>query len=307
MAPQDSALLAVAHCILGLVRFSTGQFPAARELFERAEVFDAGLSRNVSASFIAFAPGVASTMLVSVLVILGYPMTALGRANALLETARRSSDPVSTNNAFIADSMRHLLLRETRMVAARADEMLSIATEHENNFIFNLAIFFRGWATALAGRAAEGISEMQRSIAELPQAVAAALLLVALAETCGNNGRAEQGLHLLDQRLATADQTSETVSEAELHRVKGELLMIKEPGNMAEAERSLLTAIDVARKQSAKLFELRATVSLARLIANQNRRDEARAMLTDIYNWFTEGFDTPDLKDAKSLLQELSG
>jgi predicted ATPase len=307
MAPQDPAVLTVAHCILGLVRFSTGQFPAARELFERAvELFDAGLSRNVSSSFIAFAPGVASVMLVSVLVILGYPMTALDRANELLETARRSSDPISTNNAFIADSMRHLLLRDTRMVAARADEMLSIATEHENNFIFNLAICFRGWATAHAGRAMEGISEMQRSISALPQAVAAAVLLVALAETCGNNGRAEQGLDLVDKRLTTAEQTGETVSEAELHRLKGELLLITDASNVAEAEHCLRTAINVARRQRARLFELRATVSLARLMANQGRPDEACVMLTDIYNSFTEGFDIADLREAKALLDDLS-
>ena len=82
--------------------------------------------------------------------------------------------------------------------------------------------------------------------------------------------------------------------------------MIKEPGNVADAERSLRTAIDVAYHQGARLFELRATVSLARLLHDTNRRDEARAMLTDIYNWFTEGFDTADLKEAKALLDALT-
>jgi predicted ATPase len=92
----------------------------------------------------------------------------------------------------------------------------------------------------------------------------------------------------------------------ELNRLKGELLLMKNATNVAEAERCLRTAIDVAHQQGARLFELRATVSLARLIANRGHRDEARAMLTDIYNWFTEGFDTTDLKDAKMLLDELS-
>ena len=82
--------------------------------------------------------------------------------------------------------------------------------------------------------------------------------------------------------------------------------MIKDSGSVVEAERCLRTAIDVARRQSARLFELRATVSLARLLRDTNRRDEARAMLAEIYNWFTEGFDTADLKDAKALLDELS-
>jgi predicted ATPase len=94
--------------------------------------------------------------------------------------------------------------------------------------------------------------------------------------------------------------------EAELHRLKGELLMIKDPGNAAEAEQCLRFATEVARRQGARLFELRATVSLGRLMANRGRRDEARAMLTDIYNWFTEGLDTADLKEAKALLDELA-
>ena len=93
--------------------------------------------------------------------------------------------------------------------------------------------------------------------------------------------------------------------EAELHRLKGELLMIEGPDNVVEAERSLRTAIEVARQQGARLFELRATVSLARLMADQDRHDEARVMLTDIYSWFTEGFDIPDLIEAKALLGQL--
>ena len=96
------------------------------------------------------------------------------------------------------------------------------------------------------------------------------------------------------------------MADAELNRVKGELLMIKDPGNVAEGERCLHTAIDVARRQGARLFELRATVSLARLLRDTNRRDEARTMLGEIYNWFTKGFDLLDLKEAKALLDELS-
>ena len=130
-------------------------------------------------------------------------------------------------------------------------------------------------------------------------------MLPALAETCGNNGRAEEALDLVAQGLTTAEQTGMRVAEAELRRVKGELLMIKDPGNAAEAERCLRTAIDVARRQGARLFELRATVSLARLLKQQGKTDEARQMLAGIYGWFTEGFDTADLKDAKALLKEL--
>jgi predicted ATPase len=102
------------------------------------------------------------------------------------------------------------------------------------------------------------------------------------------------------------EQTGVRNAEAELHRLKGELLMIKDLGNVAEAERSLRTAINVARRQGARLFEIRATVSIGRLRHECNRADEAHTMLAEIYNWFTEGFDTPDLKDAKARLDELA-
>jgi adenylate cyclase len=133
-----------------------------------------------------------------------------------------------------------------------------------------------------------------------------ALLLPVLAETCGNNGHVKEALDWVARGLATADRIGLRIAEAELHRVKAHLLLLSDPSAKVEAERCLHTAIDVARRQSARLFELRATVSLARLIANGGRRHEARTMLGEIYNWFTEGFDTADLKDAKALLDELS-
>ena len=108
----------------------------------------------------------------------------------------------------------------------------------------------------------------------------------------------------MENALRRNGETGEKVLEAEFHRLLGELLLT-EKGNNDEADRAFRTAIDVARRQRAKSWELRATTSLARLLAKQGKRDEARAMLAEIYGWFTEGFDTPDLKDAKALLDEL--
>jgi predicted ATPase len=133
----------------------------------------------------------------------------------------------------------------------------------------------------------------------------ALIILPALVETCGKHGREIEGLDWVTKGQSAADQTGIRVAEAELQRVKGELLMIKDTGDMVEAECSLRTAIDVARRQSAMLFELRATISLARLLQQQGKTDEARRMLAEIYNWFSEGFDTADLKAAKALLNEL--
>ena len=106
--------------------------------------------------------------------------------------------------------------------------------------------------------------------------------------------------------LATANKVGERRRETELWRLSGEALLVQDEGNYLESGRSFRSAIEAARRQSAKLFELRATTSLARLLAKQHKRDEAHPMLADIYNWFTEGFDTADLKDAKALLEELA-
>jgi tetratricopeptide (TPR) repeat protein len=303
--PGDApATLAEAHYVLGLVQFSTGQFPAAREHLERAiELFGASPSRNYAAYF---AP-MAHQILVTVLAVLGYPLTALIRADQLRTAARRSSDPYTIASVLFLDGMNHVELRDIRMAAERAGEMLSISTEHQMAFHSIVASFFRGWALAAAERGEEGIAEMRRSISDpvMAESSATGKLITVLAEICGQNGRVEEGLDLIAKGLATAQQAGLRTVDAELHRIKGELLMIKDPSSVAEAERCLRTAIEVACRQRAKLFELRATVSLARLLRDTNRYDEARTMLAEIYCWFTEGFDTTDLKEAKALLDEL--
>ncbi|MBV8138344.1 MAG: hypothetical protein JO121_22355 [Deltaproteobacteria bacterium] len=110
----------------------------------------------------------------------------------------------------------------------------------------------------------------------------------------------------IDEAQAVIEETGERITEADVHRTKGELLLAKGVSNAPQAEHSFRTAIEIARLQKAKSWELRATMSLARLLRDTNRGDEARSMLAEIYNWFTEGFDTADLKDAKALLDELS-
>jgi predicted ATPase len=118
-------------------------------------------------------------------------------------------------------------------------------------------------------------------------------------------GHLDDGLRALTEVLAAAEEHENRSNEAEAHRLKGELLLGQNDSNVAEAQRCFERAIEVARRQSAKSWELRATTSLARLLASQGRRDEARAMLAEIYRWFTEGFDTADLKEAKALLEQL--
>ncbi len=115
----------------------------------------------------------------------------------------------------------------------------------------------------------------------------------------------ERGLEIIEEAFASFDATGARIQEAEAHRLKGDLLLISDSSAEPQAAQCFSAAIEVARRQSAKSWELRATTSLARLLAKQDRRAEARQMLADIYGWFTEGFDTADLRDAKALLDEL--
>jgi predicted ATPase len=186
---------------------------------------------------------------------------------------------------------------------------MALSTEH--GFIFWLAVanILHGWAMAEQACNQEAIAQIQEGLAALRAAgaeVERPESLSLLAEACMKTGRLNDGLSALTEALSAADEHENRYYEAETHRLKGELLLKQDDSNTAEAQRCFERAIEIACKQSAKSWELRATMSLARLLAKQGRRDEARTMLADIYGWFTEGFDTADLKDAKALLDELS-
>jgi predicted ATPase len=176
------------------------------------------------------------------------------------------------------------------------------------------ATLVRGWALAEQGQAEEGIAHMRHAL-DVYQTLGYCLWrpynLGLLAEALGKAGRAQEGLAVLGEALATARRTGER-SEAELYRLKGELtlepLESGVPSRQAEpeAEACFLKAIETARQQGAKLLELRAVMSLGRLRMRQGRQAEARSELAEIYGWFTEGFDTKDLQEARALLQELA-
>jgi predicted ATPase len=187
-----------------------------------------------------------------------------------------------------------------------AERLIALSAEHGFTFWSAQATIARGAAMAEQGRHEEGIAQMQEGIAALRASVPPPQYICLLAKACVDTGRFEDGLSALTEALATADEHGSRYVEAEMHRLKGELLLKQNNSSAAEAENCFRRAIEIARNQSTKSWELRATMSLARLLAKQGRRDEARTMLANIYGWFTEGFDTADLKDAKVLLNELA-
>jgi predicted ATPase len=187
-----------------------------------------------------------------------------------------------------------------------ADEVIAVAIEQGFPHWRAQGTICRGWAKIKNGDVTEGIS-LLRSGSAAYRATGAEQWMSEytplLASACEITGQVEEALTLLDQALQIVERTGERWFTAELNRHKGELLLRQ--GHSAAAEELYLKALSIAREQEAKLWELRAAVSLARLRRDQGRAAEARDLLVPIYGWFTEGFDTPDLKDAKALLDEL--
>jgi predicted ATPase len=166
----------------------------------------------------------------------------------------------------------------------------------------------KGWALTELGRADEGLALTREHIEALSASRSEHFLtlhMATLADACLSAGRIEQGLKAIGEALDLVRRSGECFWAAEIHRIRGELLLHQSPSDPALARASVEHAIEVARQQGAKSLELRAACSLARILRESACRDEARAMLAEIYNWFTEGFDTADLKEAKVLLEEL--
>jgi predicted ATPase len=170
-------------------------------------------------------------------------------------------------------------------------------------------MILRGWALTVQGEAAEGIAQILKGF-DIHRATGAEVekpyFLALLADAYGKVGQPEEGLTVLVEALAIAEKTEERYWEAELRRRKGELLLIQQGQEVGEAEECFQKALDIALRQQAKSLELRAAMSLSRLWQQQGKQEEARQMLGDIYGWFTEGFDTSDLQEAKALLDELA-
>jgi len=184
---------------------------------------------------------------------------------------------------------------------------MTLATEQGFPYFLTTGMMMRGWALAAQGQVEEGIVQMQQGLAAW-QATGAELsrpgYLALLAEVYGKAGQIEEGLNIVAEALVLMDNTGESVYKAELYRLKGTLTLQSQVEE--EAEACFHKAIDIARQQQAKSLELRAVMSLSRLWQHQGKKQEAHQMLADIYGWFTEGFDTKDLEDAKTLMQELA-
>ena len=225
-----------------------------------------------------------------------------------LRHARESKHLFSLGFALSVGANVHQYRREPRLVRAHSEEAITLSEEYGFPNWLGWARFHHGWALAELGQLEQGLAEMEVGIEGFQRLGGVLRLQYAIALRADGNarmGRAEEAITILNEILAHIERSGEKAEQAEMLRLKGEVLLMRDRSATAEAENCFRAALGVARAQEAKWWELRATTSLARLLASQGRRDEARRMLAEIYNWFTEGFDTADLKDAKALLDEL--
>jgi predicted ATPase len=263
----------------------------------RARVHQAGIHPNVGSQ--AFS-GI-------VLFCLGFPDQSLAWSNAAIAEARRLAHPPSLALSLAYGAILHSLNGEIAALDERAGELVAVATEQGFPVYRAVGTIFRGCVKVKNGEVAEGIS-LLRSGSIAYRAAGTEVWMpyhtALLASACEIAGQVEKAATLLDEALQIVERTRERLLEAELYRHKGQLL--SRQGHPEAAEELYRKALSIAEEQEAKLWELRAAASLARLRRDQGRRGEARHLLAPIYGWFTEGFGTPDLTEAKALLDELA-
>jgi adenylate cyclase len=288
-----------------------GDFVSTQQYLEVLALYDPGRHRSFISRYGGIDPGpVCLSHAGWSLWQAGYPDQALKKGDEALALARRSAHPFTLAYTEVFVGMLHQSRRDAPAAQDSAERGIALSTEHGFGESQADAISLRGWALATQGFSEEGIAQLQEGLAA-SRANGYELMrpyfLTLLADACIASGRLDDGHEALTGALAVAKEHADRHNESEIYRLKGELLLRQNDLNGAEPQDCFEHAIKIARRQNTKSWELRAMTSLARLLDRQGRRAEARAMLADIYNWFVEGFDTADLKDAKALLEQLSG
>jgi predicted ATPase len=320
---KDLAHLQVAHWALGEILFYLGEWSQARAHLEQG-IFLYDPQKRFSRAL--HDPGVSClSIMARALWHSGYPDQALTRSHEALALAQDLSHPFSMAFALHLAAIVHRERREVRAAQERAEALIALSREHGFAFREAVGIILQGWVLVKQGQGEEGIAQIRAGLAAWQSTgaeVSRTYYLALLAEAYGKARQPEEGLSVLAEALDVVDKTGERYYEAELYRLKGTFTLQSQaspkqvsgksqanqdkPEIEQEAEACFLKAVEIARRQQAKLLELRAATSLTRLWQHQGKQKEAHQMLAEIYGWFTEGFDTKDLQEAKTLLTELS-
>ncbi|NOT53089.1 MAG: AAA family ATPase, partial [Deltaproteobacteria bacterium] len=341
---RDPILLLEAHHAQWPALFFLGEWTANRVHLEQGiALYNTQQHSSLAFLYSGHDPGVCCQGYAAwTLWFLGYPDQGIKTLDETLALARESSYPSTIVDSLIASTWFYSCIRERRAAQEHAEAVIAICREQGFALNFALGTIVRGWALVEQGQGEEGIAQMREGLAAALATgaeVNRTYFLALLAGAYGTVGQPEEGLQVLAEALATVAKNDERFYEADIHRLKGELTLAgvrgrglgagkeekqksmkkrqktKAHSNLQplpeavverEAEEYFLKAIEIARQQQVKSLELRAVISLSRLWRSQGKRDQARRLLAELYNWFTEGFATADLQEAQALLTELS-
>jgi class 3 adenylate cyclase/predicted ATPase len=332
---HDPVLLLEAHITLGSILFNLGEFTAARmHLEEGLALYSRQPHRSMILNRGCDCEVFGATWLAWTLWMLGYPDRALAKSHEALHLAQQLSHTYSLALALFFAALLHMCCRDAQRAEERLDTAMALSKEQ--GFVRWVAggMMVRGWTLAEQGALEEGIEQLKQGLAAwraMGGELALPHFLSILAEACGKGGRADEGLRVLEEAQAIAHKNAERRFEAELLRVRGELLLQQVVGaglkptptdasmaaeadvavtgqspRLSEVERCFRQALDVAHHQQARSWQLRTVMSLARLWQRQGKPAEAYQILVENYSWFTEGFETPDLREAKALIDALA-
>jgi predicted ATPase len=304
---NDSGGLVLGHTSAGNNLWFVGRFASSRSHLEEVLALYDPISHRSLVHQAGYHPQLASQAILGiVLYCLGYPEQASAWSSAAIAEARSLAHPPSLASSLVLGAFPPLLGGDDSVLGERAEQLVAVTTEQDFAFWGAAGTVYRGWVKVKNGDVAEGIS-LLRSGSSAYRATGAETavpyFLALLARACKIAGQVQEAVTRLDDALQIVERTGERWFEAELNRHKGQLLLRQ--GHTEAAEELYCKALSIAREQEAKLWQLRAAASLARLRRDQGRPAEARDLLAPVYGWFTEGFDTADLKEAKALLDEL--
>jgi serine/threonine protein kinase/tetratricopeptide (TPR) repeat protein len=303
---QNPSMLVQSHWTLGLSRSYLGEFEAAREQFEQTiAIHDA---ERIDSLVSLYGAVLSRAHLARMLLYLGFADQSQQMMNQAIAKTGGIRHPVALADALTLKAHLLAFQRHAPTTQETAAAIEKHAEEHGLPYYAAIAAMMSGWALAMQSRESEGVTLIREGLAAYLATGTRhqyGYYLALLAEALGEAGRKEEALQALSEALDFASQNKERYFESELYRLRGEALLKTGIVAATDAERCFQQAIDIAKQQQAKSFELRAVISLARLWQKLDKRDDALRMVEGVYGWFTEGFDTPDLKEARALLKEL--
>ena len=307
---QDSLRLLEAHHTLWAISLDLGDLASTKDNAEQGfMLYDRVRHGQLGSVYGGHDPGICSRVHAAKAVwLLGYPDQALPIIEGALTMATELSHPYSLWLVLMAAIWIHHHRGDRQAAQDRVENLRVLATEQEHRRWIRTANFLQGWLMVEQGQWEAGIAQMRQGESELViEARQQTYYATLVAQACLKGGETDQAYSVLTKELERVRDTGVRYYEAELHRIKGEVLLRRSASSRKEAETCFHTAIDLSHDQEAKSLELRATMSLSDLWQKQGKKEEARQLLQDIYGWFTEGFDTVDLKRAKQLLNAVSG